>query len=79
MLGIKRTLAFETDGTVASCHNTMVPFVEGMAKAFDEYLPKKESKSPMPPKTTFNKIDRIADGEDKAVLTAGYTTRRSTS
>ena len=40
MLGIKRTLAFETDGTVASCHNTMVPFVEGMAKAFEEYLPK---------------------------------------
>ena len=72
MLGIKRTLALETDGTVASCHNTMVPFVEGMAKAFDEFLPKKESKSPMPPKATFSKIDKIADGEDKAVLTAGY-------
>ena len=72
MLGIKRTLNYASDGTVANCHNTMVPFVEGTGKAFEEHLPKKESKSPMPPKASFSKIDKIADGEDKAVLTAGY-------
>ena len=72
MLGIKRTLALEKDGTVASCHNTMVPFVDGMANAFIESLPKKESKSSMPPKATFSKIDKIADGEDKTVLIARY-------
>ena len=72
MLGIKRTLTYKPDGTVAQCHNTMVPFVEGMAKAFEEHLPKAESKTPMPPKITFSKIDKIAVGEDKAVLAAGY-------
>ena len=72
MLGIKRTLNYASDGTVANCHNTMVPLVDGMGKAFEEHLPKKESKSPMPPKASFSKIDKIADGEDKAVLTAGY-------
>ena len=72
MLGIKRTLNYASAGTVANCHNTMVPFVEGMGKAFEEHLPKKESKSPMPPKASFDKIDKVADGEDKAVLTAGY-------
>ena len=72
MLGIKRTLTYKQDETVDQCHNTMVPFVEGMAKAFEEHLPKAESKTPMPPKVSFSKIDKIAVGEDKAVLAAGY-------
>ena len=72
MLGIRRRLCHDSAGRVTECNMDMIAYVEGMAEAFKEHLPKGTMREPVPKGTFISKIDTVTDQEAQAVLDAGY-------
>ena len=72
MLGVRRRVFNDTEGKVKEVVVDMIPFVEGMAEAFQTHLPNVEVKEPIPSKFTVSKVDVVDDAESTAVLDAGF-------
>ena len=74
MLGVKRDLIRDKDGTILEYSLNMIAYVEGMAEAFKDKLPKDahKIKEPAEKGLFITKADLVSDDECKAVLDAGY-------
>ena len=73
MLGVRRRITRdETTGYVHSCEIDMVPFVEGMYKAFSDRMPGKSTTLPIDASFEISMADVVPDSESRAVLDAGY-------
>ena len=71
MLGVSRIIQRDDLGNVKSLELTMKPYIEGMAKAFEEHLPAGVINEPYPVKVTLSKED-ADELEAKEVLDMGY-------
>ena len=71
MLGVSRTIQRDDLGNVKSLELTMKPYIEGMAKAFEEHLPAGVINEPYPVKIAMSKED-ADELEAKEVLDMGY-------
>jgi hypothetical protein len=72
MLGVRRKLTLDANGKVLKCVLDMTSYIEGMAEAFKEHLPKGKLKEPVAKGMFISKLDAVTDEEAKAVLEAGY-------
>jgi len=72
MLGVRRKLTHDSNGKVLTCRLDMSAYVEGMAEAFKEHLPKGNIREPVAKGMFISKFDSVTDEESLAVLAAGY-------
>ena len=72
MLGVRRTLTLDKEGKVLECNLDMIPYIEGMAEAFKERLPKGKIKEPVTKGFFISKSTEVTEQESKEVLDAGY-------
>ena len=73
MLGVRRRITRDpVTNVVQSCEIDMIPFVEGMYKAFEDKTPAKVSTLPWEANFDCSRADEISEEESQAVLNAGY-------
>jgi hypothetical protein len=69
---VRRTLALYKQANVLECNLDMIPYIEGMAEAFKEYLPKDKVKDPVTKGFFISTSIEVSYQEVKKVLDAGY-------
>ena len=72
MLGVRRRLTYDSDGKVQTCNLDMISYVEGMAEAFKEHLPKGKVRQPVEKGMFISKDDNVSEEESVSVIEAGY-------
>ena len=72
MLGVRRKLTRDKEGNVIECNLDMIPYIEGMAEAFKEHLPKGVIKTPVTKGMFISKNTVVSEQESKEVLNAGF-------